>query len=83
MSTFMDIKPVKSIYELTIGELMLHYSDEFKRKNNIILGTRIPVKYEMDCWTCHTPFLTTPYQSYCSSRCQDIGELAENDWRME
>ena len=82
-STYFDIMPPKDIHELTVGELLTHYSDEFKRKNGITIGTKIPVKYEVECWNCNTLFLAAPYQNYCSKRCTDIGEWKENNWDLD
>lgn len=80
---FFDIKPIKSIYDLSVGELFAHYSDEFKRRNNITIGVRIPVSYEVECWNCGKLFLAAPYQNYCSERCTTIGEWKENNWDLE
>jgi hypothetical protein len=51
MNTYFDIKPRKNIYELNMGELIAHYSDEFKRKNNITIGKKIDVTH-VDEITC-------------------------------
>lgn len=82
-NTFMDIKPIKNIHDLTLDELTATYSEEYKRKNNIIIGTRIPVKYEIECWNCNTVFMAGPYQNYCSERCTTIGEWKQNNFDWE
>ena len=79
----MDIKPKKSIYDLSIGELIAHYSDEFKLRNNIVLGTKIPVLEERTCWVCKRTFLGTVYEWHCSDTCQDKGDWEADRWDLD
>lgn len=73
-----DITPRK-LEDLTLGEVIGYYSEDFQRKNGITIGTKIPVKSEFNCWVCRKPFLAQPYESYCSNTCQEVGEDRENN----
>lgn len=80
---YLDIKPRKTIHDLTLNELMATYSEAYKRKNNIVIGKRIVVMSERDCENCHNTFLARPYQWNCSKACQDQSDNNADNWRNE
>lgn len=75
-----DIK-ARKLEDVPVGELFQLYSDSFKIKNRITTGTRILVSKEMNCWTCHKPFMSVGFQTTCSERCEDIGAIQEDEAR--